>query len=192
MEVKICYDCGQGCDLPCAAYNMLAKVYTDLRTEEKKALIREIRSELELVDYEVADDLKDIAEKVISAMPEVQIIREYNIKVGYVRSYEGKQNKGKAVFADCKKINGTYTAFLPYDFVITFYDPNTYHMSENQKKILMLHELKHIGIGEKGFRIENHDVEDFKDILYRYGIDWNGYEQDVPDILAGGESGKCT
>ena len=51
----------------------------------------------------------------------------------------------------------------------------------------MLHELKHIGIGEKGLKIENHDVEDFKDILYRYGLDWNGLDKDISDILAGGE-----
>jgi len=67
-------------------------------------------------------------------------------------------------------------------------------MTENQKKILMLHELRHIGIGEKGFRIENHDVEDFRDILERFGIEWNGFDQEVPDILAevkaGGDGGK--
>ena len=57
-------------------------------------------------------------------------------------------------------------------------------MSENQRKILMLHELKHIGIGEKGLKLEEHDREDFADILKRYGIDWNMHGEEVTDILS--------
>ena len=138
----------------------------------------------------MADDLREIGEKVINAMPELHIIKDFDIKVGYVRSYEAKQGKGKQINADCRKVTGTYTAYLPFDFIITFYEPNIYHMTDNQKKILMLHELRHIGIGEKGLKIEHHDVEDFRDILYRFGIEWNGFNQDVPDILAGGDSEK--
>ena len=127
-------------------------------------------------------------------MPELSIIRDYDAKIGYVRSYETKKDKGRSINADCRKINGTFTAYLPFDFIVTFYEPNIYHMSENQKKILMLHELRHIGIGERGFRIENHDVEDFRNILDRFGIEWNGFDQEVPDILpevkAGGDGVK--
>lgn len=122
-------------------------------------------------------------------MPELNVIRDYNAKIGYVRSFEVKRDKGNQINADCRKVNGTYTAYLPFDFVITFYEPNVYHMSENQKKILMLHELRHIGIGERGFRIENHDIEDFRDILDRFGIDWNVFDQEVTDILAAIEAG---
>ena len=37
----------------------------------------------------------------------------------------------------------------------------------------MYHELKHIGMGPKGLKIEPHDVENFSDILEKYGLDWN-------------------
>ena len=190
----ICRKCAIGCGDTCAALKELLKLYRDLRTEEKTAITKDLRKELSLVDYEVADDLRVLAEKIISAMPELSIIRDYEIRVGYVRSFEAKRDKGKQINADCRKVNGTYTAYLPYDFIVTFYEPNIYNMSENQKKILMLHELRHIGIGERGFRIENHDVEDFRDILDRFGIEWNGFDQEVPDILAaievGGEGGR--
>jgi hypothetical protein len=116
-------------------------------------------------------------------MPELSIIPEYDIKVGYVRSYQRKTDKGKTVNADCRKVSKVYGAYLPYDFIITFYEPNIYYMTENQQKILMLHELKHIGLGERGLCIENHDVEDFGDILTRFGIDWNWMDKEVPDIL---------
>ena len=58
-------------------------------------------------------------------------------------------------------------------------------LNENQHKILMYHELQHIGIGEKGHKIETHDIEDFSNILHKYGLDWNSYDKNVPDILAG-------
>jgi len=190
----ICEKCGMGCDIPCVPLRSLLKLYDDLKTEEKAGIIKDLRKELSLADYEVADDLRVLGEKIISAMPELHVIRDYEAKIGYVRSFEAKKDKGRQINADCRKVNGVYTAYLPFDFVVTFYEPNIYHMTENQKKILMLHELRHIGIGEKGFRIENHDVEDFRDILERFGIEWNGFDQEVPDILAevkaGGDGGK--
>lgn len=187
MTNQICMKCGRECYIPCAAIEELTRIFTNLRIEEKKEIVKQLREKLDLVDYEVADDLRELGEKIITAMPELSLIRDYNVRIGYVRSYEEKRDKGKQVYADCRKVRGPYTAYLPFDFVITFYEPNICDMTENQKKILMLHELKHIGIGERGLRIENHDIEDFKDILYRFGIEWNGFNQDVPDILAGGD-----
>lgn len=190
MDALICNRCGTECDFPCAAFEKLSEIYTDLRTEEKTKIINDLRKDLSIIDYEKADDLRELGERIIQAMPELHAIRDYDVKIGYVRSFKEKRDKGKIINADCRKVTGTYTAYLPFDFIITFYEPNIYYMTENQKKILMLHELRHIGIGEKGLRVENHDVEDFKDILIRFGIEWNGFDQDVPDILAGGDSEK--
>lgn len=190
MDNLICPKCGTGCEDPCAALEELTRMYRNLKTEVNTEIIKNLRKELNLIDCETAEDLKELGDKIIRAMPELYVIRDYDVKIGYVRSYEAKQDKGKQVNADCRKVKGTYTAYLPFDFIVTFYEPNTYYMTENQKKILMLHELRHIGIGERGFRLENHDIEDFKDILARYGIDWNGFGQDVPDILVGGDVDK--
>jgi hypothetical protein len=191
-DFLICAKCGRECETSCTALDTLTKTYSGLKTEEKKNIISSLRKEIGLVDYEVADALRVLGDQVITAMPELSIIRDFNIKIGYVRSYEQKRDKGKIVNADCRKVNGTYTAYLPFDFIVTFYEPNIDYMTENQRKILMLHELRHIGVGEKGFRIEDHDIEDFKDILYRYGIDWNDLDHDVPDILVGGDVEKGT
>lgn len=191
-ESLVCVRCGRECDLPCTALETLNQLYADLRTEEKTQLIRELRKDLSLIDYEVAEDLRDLGERVVNKMPELHIIKDYDIRVAYVRSYEAKRDKGKTVYADCRKVRGTFTAYLPFDFIVTFYEPNVYIMTENQKKILMLHELRHISIGERGLRIENHDVEDFRDILIRFGIDWNDFNQEVADILAGGDDVKKT
>ena len=183
IDNNLCENCGRGCEFTCAAIDTLNNTYKALRTEEKTNIIRALRKDLNIIDYEVADDLKELGDKIIERMPELSIIKEFDVKIGYVRSYEAKRDKGKQVNADCRKVIGTYTAYLPFDFIITFYEPNIYYMSENQKKILMLHELKHIGMGERGLRIESHNIEDFKDILFRYGIEWNGMDQEIPDIL---------
>lgn len=188
--ISVCDKCGHGCKSPCGAMGKLNELYRELRIEEKTIIADGLRQELSIIDYEVADDLRELGEKIIRAMPELNVIRDFDVRIGYVRSYEAKQAKGKQINADCRKVTGPYTAYLPYDFIITFYEPNIIYMSENQKKILMLHELRHIGIGERGFRIENHDVDDFIDILHRFGIEWNGFDQDVPDILAGGDGEK--
>lgn len=190
MECPICESCElkEICESNCAACRELSNIYAAHRAEEKTALIKALRAELNLVDYEVADDLRELGEAVIKAMPELHIIPDLDIKVAYVRGYYPKRDKGKEIQADCRKTTGTYTAFLPYDFVITFYEPNISQLSENQRKILMLHELRHIGVGERGLRIENHEVEDFVSILHRYGIEWNGFDPDI--LLVGGDNGK--
>jgi hypothetical protein len=43
---------------------------------------------LSLVDFEIADDLKVLGEKIIKAMPELSVIRDFDVRIGYVRSYE--------------------------------------------------------------------------------------------------------
>lgn len=186
-ERLICQKCINECEELCSALRQLFALYKVKRIEEKRELLKTIRHELEIKDFETADDLRELAEKIIDKMPEVQHIKEFDIKVGYVRSYESKPGK-KVVFADCRKITGVYTAYLPYDFIITLY-PEADMLTENQKKIVMLHELKHIDIGEQGFTIRPHDIEDFKGILERFGISWSELNQDVPDILAGGRDG---
>lgn len=185
MKPEICRNCAAECggEIACAAYEELSRMYRQLKVEDHTELMKNLRSKLNITDAEVADDLRELGERIIAALPELSIIPELDVQIGYVRSYERKTDKGKTVCADCRKVNKTYGAYLPFDFVITFYEPNMYYMTENQQKILMLHELKHIGIGDRGLRIEYHDVEDFGDILMRFGIDWNWQNRDVPDVL---------
>ena len=57
------------------------------------------------------------------------------------------------------------------DFIITFYADSA-GIGEEYLKILMRHELMHIGYdGEKRY-IVPHDCEDFKAIIRDYGVDW--------------------
>jgi hypothetical protein len=180
----ICARCAKNadCALKCEAWTKLLEIYSEARTKERHQLIKKYGKELGIVDAEPSKELKKLADQIIARFPELSIIPEYSIRIGYVMSQERPQGT-KVKYADCRKVKLCYQAWLPFDFIITFYEPNTELLSENQKKILMLHELKHIGIGEKGLKLEEHSIEDFKDILKRYGIDWNMYDEEVPDIL---------
>jgi len=175
-------------EVQCAAIKALYEIGNTQFTEEKAQLIREYAKALGIIEYEVSPELESMGTQVIDKMPELSIIKDLEVKVGYVLSQYPKRKDGKIICGECRKVTGVFTAFLPFDFIVTFYEPNIYYMTENQKKLLMLHELKHIGVGQKGIRVEPHDIEDFSSMLQRYGLRWNGFQVDVPDILAGGDN----
>lgn len=177
-------------DVTCNAVKALAKIGEEQDTKAKEELIRGYAKQLDLIDYEVSDELRQLGERVIAKIPELFYITELDVKVGYVLSYEAKKKDGKSIAADCRKVTGPYKAFLPFDFVITVYEANMSYMTENQRKVLMLHELKHIGVGDRGLKIAHHDIEDFASILVKYGLLWNEYDNDIEDILGGDEDGK--
>ena len=188
-KYSICKECGNECEDKCMALIKLLDIYKETRNKERHQLVKKLQKEIGIVDAEPSKELRKLAEKILSnesilsKFPELNVIREYNIRVGYVVSQENPGGT-KIKYADCRKLKWTYKAFLPFDFLITFYGRNTELLNENQKKIVMLHELKHIGIGEKGLRLEEHDKEDFANVLEAYGIRWNSLDMDVPDILS--------
>jgi hypothetical protein len=55
--------------------------------------------------------------------------------------------------------------------------PNVDGMTERQLEILMYHELLHVGMTEDGedvkYIVNPHDVEEFRTIIDKYGIDWS-------------------
>lgn len=175
----ICNKCRRDCDSVCEALFELKRIYSETKTKEKQRIIKNLRSLLNICDAEPSEELTNLATRIIDKFPEMHFIRDFDIKVGYVMSYECK----KDTLGDCRKVNTLYSAYLPFDFIITFYEPNIAHMSENQLKLLMYHELKHIGIGDRGFIVVPHDIEDFFDIIDFHGNRWSEFDTEVIDIL---------
>ena len=97
------------------------------------------------------------------------------IAVGFVGSYKKKVvSKDHIVFGECKKVQEIYKLYCPYDFLIVIYEQNTAGFNDDQMKILIWHELNHIGIDEKGKAYKKaHDVEEFDDIIKECGLNWN-------------------
>lgn len=169
----------------CPAVKGLIKIYEQTRNTDRYQLIKKYGRMLGIVDAEPSKELRKLAEAIIDSFSHLHFIREYGIRIGYVMSQEKPPvSGGKVKYADCRKVKLNYQAWLPFDFIITFYQPNTETRTENQQKIIMLHELEHIGIGRDGLKLEDHDVEDFRNILKKYGLNWNDFDVDVPDILS--------
>jgi len=182
----ICNKCylKKECELPCNAFEELYKIYDEQNKKDKTIRVRNLKRQLGIRDAEPSNELRYLATKIINRFPEFAFIKEWNIKIGYVISQEKKRGE-KIIFADCRKVQEVFKAYLPFDFIITFYENNTGFLNENQLKILMYHELKHIGMGEKGPKTIPHDIEDFSDILDKYGLDWNAFGKELPDISGG-------
>lgn len=173
----------------CNAMNDLFSVYDDSKKQVAQTFIDEHREWLSIVDAEQCEEYEKIASEVIDAIEELRFIKELEIKVGYVRSYEVKTNKGGIVMADCRKVKAIYQCFIPFDFIITVYEPNVSLLTENQMKALLWHELKHIGINEMTlaltYRVVPHDIEDFYSIIDRLGTRWSNPDMDIEDITEG-------
>ncbi|MHB8061269.1 MAG: putative metallopeptidase [Ruminiclostridium sp.] len=183
---EICDKCfkNKECELSCAAFDALYKIWDEQNEKDKTILIRNLKKQMGIREAEPSRQLRLLANKIINRFPEFGFIREWNVKIGYVVSQKRKQGE-KITYADCRKVQEVFKAYLPYDFIITFYERNTGFLNENQQKILMLHELRHITMGDKGPKIRPHDIEDFSDILDKYGLDWNNFGKELPDILGG-------
>lgn len=177
----VCASCQYdgNCEAPCNAVEELFRLSREQHKKETRKIIQELRELLGLRDCEVADDLKELAESVIDEHPnELGFIRDMGIEVGYVRSYIRKVKDGCCIYADTEKTKHKYLAYLPFDFVITYYEPNVAMLNDEQKRILMWHELRHIGVGEKGFKVMPHEIEDFFTIIEKHGVHWNDFNND--------------
>lgn len=94
----------------------------------------------------------------------------------FLSSDKKKMEKGKVVHAECEKISDKYKWGIPADYTITVFEPNCQGFSDRQMRILLFHELLHVGIefrdGSEKYTTNPHDLEDFKLIIERFGPRW--------------------
>lgn len=125
---------------------------------------------------EVSIRYADLAEKVIAEHHDLQWIPKIGVKVGFLESDRQKRKSRRLVFGECIPVKDLYRCFIPYDFLIVIYAPNVIGMTKEQMKILLYHEMLHIGISDDGedlkYVMNPHDVEEFRTIIDKYGIDW--------------------
>ena len=119
-----------------------------------------------------------IAKNLIEKEPSLQHIMNSNVTIIYLESDYAKTSKGKLVFGQCEKVADKYKWGIPADFTITVFEPNVEKFTDDQIRILLHHELLHVGIdkkadGSESYSIVDHDIEDFKLILDKYGTDWS-------------------
>lgn len=125
----------------------------------------------------VNEDYTNIANELIRTEPDLKYIRESNARIIYLESELEKKSNGRLIHGQCEKVPDKYKWGLPCDFMITIFKPNVERFTDDQMRILILHELMHVGItidgNEETYSIVPHDYEDFRMIIERYGIDWS-------------------
>lgn len=123
------------------------------------------------------EDYEKIARDLIQTEDSLAYLRVTPVSCVILSSTQEKKRSGKVVYGECQKIDDRYKWYMPYDFQIVIYDANIMHFTDKQLRILIMHELKHIGINQDGIEpkyfVVPHDVEDFRDIIDRYGLDWS-------------------
>lgn len=126
----------------------------------------------------INNDYAEIADELIRDEYSLIHLHHSRAKIIYLSSDYAKTSKGKLVFGQCEKVADKYKWGIPADFTITVFEPNVQKFTEDQIRILLHHELLHVGIdkkadGSESYSIVDHDIEDFKLILDKYGTDWS-------------------
>ena len=135
----------------------------------------------------ISEKYEKIAMELIEKHPVLDDLKRFieakRIKLIFLESTKAKKSTQGVVHAECEKIADSKRWAIDADFVIVVYKPNVEIFTEAQLKVLLLHELMHIGVevSEKGDLkkyIVPHSVQDFRYILEKYGMNWaNPYQQ---------------
>ncbi len=125
----------------------------------------------------ISEEYAEIAQDLIDNEPDLAYIKDSQATIVYLTSEHEKRENGKPVLGQCEKIPDKYKWSVPCDFTITIFEPNVERLTEEQIRILLFHELLHIKIdvdgNEEKYGIHPHDVEEFRKIIDRYGVDWS-------------------
>lgn len=126
----------------------------------------------------IREEYAEIAAKVIEEEELLTDIANSHATIIYLGSDNPKTGKGKTIYAECEKVQDKNKWAIPCDFTITVFEPNCVGFTKEQMRILIFHELLHVGIeftedGSEKYSIKPHDYEDFKIIIDRYGTEWS-------------------
>lgn len=132
---------------------------------------------------QINDKYAKIGRELIETEEALVDIANSQATIIYLSSEHEKKASGKAILGQCEKVADKYKWGIPCDFTITVFEPNIVGMSDEQIKMLIFHELLHVGIefgadGSESYSVKPHDLEDFKLIIDRYGTDWSKVDAD--------------
>lgn len=111
-----------------------------------------------------------------------ELINEFHLNLRNVETkclFYDKPTKrsGKIVLGTAEVVSPKFNYLTGIDFVISIYQGTWDIMVEEQRKALLDHELCHCFVGEDKqgnpvYKIIPHDLEEFREIIERYGVDW--------------------
>lgn len=86
-------------------------------------------------------------------------------------------NIAPVVAGRCVRSGKELKFFSGYDYLIQMSEQLWDQLNQQQRYLLTLHELLHIDVvykkdGSVSYNIKDHDIQDFKQIITKYGVDW--------------------
>lgn len=133
----------------------------------------------------INEQYTEIGMELINTEPRLFDIRNSDCTIVFLSSELAKVQNTKIVFAQCEKVPDKYKWAVPADFCIVVFDPNVEEFTEEQLRILLFHELLHVGIDGDSYFVRPHDIEDFYEIIDRFGMHWSdtgGFEADIEEL----------
>ena len=127
---------------------------------------------------QINKNYETLANELIDTMSELLYIKNSRVRIAYLESDQCKKNgPDRLVQGECEKVAAKNKWAIDYDFTITIFVNNIIGFTTEQIKILLFHELLHVGIdmgpdGDETYSVKKHDLEDFKVIIDKYGTDW--------------------
>ena len=127
---------------------------------------------------QINENYQRIAESLIDTEQDLAYIKDSRVRIAYLESDSAKKaDADKLVLGECEKVAAKNKWAINYDFTITLFKNNLVGLSADQIRIVMFHELLHVGIelgpdGDESYSVRKHDLEDFKLIIDKFGTEW--------------------
>lgn len=121
-------------------------------------------------------EVRAIFERVIKAFPDKFSHIPFEDVAILVREGDHPRDCARTV-----AISPPFSCVTHFKYIIFIIEERFANLSDAQKHLLIYHELKHIPKDLKA--CERHDLEDFADIVKKFGVDW--VSEDISDILEG-------
>jgi hypothetical protein len=124
--------------------------------------------------FKAPDHVLDIVRRLIDLYHEPL----QDARIGVIMRSEAPITGGRIIYGTAEKVSAKAQVHVPYDFIITLALDRYQLLAPLQREALIDHELMHCQWDmDKGASIRPHDVEEFTEILERYGYWWPQAEE---------------
>lgn len=121
---------------------------------------------------QINEEYAMIGEELIATEQALANLRGMPYTIIYLSSNHKKKSKGNLILGQCEKVSEKNKWAIPCDFTITIFEPNCVGLDPDQIRTVIFHELLHVGADLEEPYVRPHDLEDFKLIIDRFGVDW--------------------
>lgn len=132
------------------------------------AAVREVEL---LAKWPLDETFADAAQPRAMAKPLIGAVHQHlaPAKIAYLYR-EDMERRGRLVLGKASKAAGVLAYLSGFDFVLVFNWKAWAQLTPPQRIALVDHELAHCEMGETGWALVAHDVEEFRSIVGRWGL----------------------